>query len=79
MITWNGKKFLKRKRKEEKRNNFPEIDLNKEPLMGVSDIMKMLPHKFIISCVYAIFVPDRPNVIEAPQYVSDESLIALST
>ena len=31
--------------KEEKRNNFPEIDLIKDPLMGVSDIMKMLPHR----------------------------------
>ena len=31
--------------KEEKRNNFPEINLIKEPLMGVTDIMKMLPHR----------------------------------
>ena len=31
--------------KEEKRNKFPEVDLIKDPLMSVTGIMKMLPHR----------------------------------
>ena len=38
-------KKLSKMIKEEKRNKFPEIDLTQDPLMTVSDIMKMLPHR----------------------------------
>ena len=31
--------------KQERRQNAPKLDLNKEPLMDVNDIIKMLPHR----------------------------------
>ena len=56
-------KKLSRIIKDEKRNNFPEIDLIKDPLMGVSDIMKMLPHRPPFLLMDKIFELSESHVV----------------
>ena len=56
-------KKLSKMIKEEKRNKFPEIDLTQDPLMTVSDIMKMLPHRSPFLLVDKIHEISKEHVI----------------
>src|SRR5690606_37347699 len=49
--------------KEEKRNQVPTYDLHKEPLMDVTKIMSMLPHRFPFILVDKIIEMNETSVV----------------
>ena len=49
--------------KQERRQNAPKLDLNKEPLMDVNDIIKMLPHRPPFLLVDKIFELSETHVV----------------
>ncbi len=49
--------------KIEKRNNVPYVDLNQEPLMDISQIMNMLPHRQPFLLIDKIFELSKTHVI----------------
>lgn len=49
--------------KIEKRNNVPDVDLNKVPLMDVNQIMEMLPHRQPFLLIDKIFELSKSHVI----------------
>lgn len=49
--------------KNERRNNVPSIDINQPPLLGINDIMKLLPHRPPFLLVDKIFELSDKHVI----------------
>lgn len=49
--------------KNEKRNNVPKIDLNQEPLMDVTQIMNMLPHRQPFLMLDKVFELSESHVV----------------
>lgn len=49
--------------KNEKRNNVPKIDVNQQPLYGINDIMRMLPHRPPFLLVDKIFELSDKHVV----------------
>lgn len=59
--------------KIEKRNNVPSIDLNQEPLMDVTQIMAMLPHRQPFLFIDKIFELSDSHVIGTKNVTMNES------
>ncbi|WP_338733838.1 bifunctional UDP-3-O-[3-hydroxymyristoyl] N-acetylglucosamine deacetylase/3-hydroxyacyl-ACP dehydratase [Mangrovimonas cancribranchiae] len=62
--------------KNERRNNVPNIDLNKEPLMDVTQIMAMLPHRQPFLLIDKIFELTDSTVIGMKNVTMNEPFFA---
>lgn len=62
--------------KNERRNNVPNVDLNKEPLMDVTKIMAMLPHRQPFLLIDKIFELTESKVIGMKNVTMNEPFFA---
>lgn len=62
--------------KNERRNNVPNVDLNKEPLMDVTQIMAMLPHRQPFLLIDKIFELTDSKVIGMKNVTMNEPFFA---
>jgi UDP-3-O-[3-hydroxymyristoyl] N-acetylglucosamine deacetylase/3-hydroxyacyl-[acyl-carrier-protein] dehydratase len=62
--------------KNERRNNVPNIDINKEPLMDVNQIMEMLPHRQPFLLIDKIFELTDSGVIGLKNVTMNEPFFA---
>ncbi len=60
----------------ERRNNFPNIDINQEPLMDVNQIMEMLPHRQPFLLIDKIFELTDSSVIGLKNVTMNEPFFA---
>lgn len=62
--------------KNERRNNVPKIDLNQEPLMDITKIMEMLPHRQPFLLIDKIFELTDTGVIGTKNVTMNEPFFA---
>ena len=62
--------------KHERRQNAPKIDLNRDPIMDVNDIIKMLPHRPPFLLVDKIFELSNTHVIGLKNVTMNEPFFA---
>jgi len=62
--------------KNERRNNVPKIDLNQEPLMDITKIMEMLPHRQPFLLIDKIFELTDTRVIGSKNVTMNEPFFA---
>lgn len=62
--------------KDERRSNFPNVDLNREPLMDINQIMDMLPHRQPFLLIDKIFELTDTGVIGMKNVTMNEPFFA---
>lgn len=71
-INTNFAKELEQHIKQEKRKNVPRVDLHQNPLMGINEIKKMLPHRPPFLLIDKIFKLTKEEVIGTKSVTMNE-------